>query len=74
MKHGSSLHNLEHGTVIISYKSERIKCHDLQQIRAQAREFSLTNARLILTLDHNWMQPLYSLFGVILKSLSATNP
>ncbi|MBD2130047.1 DUF3105 domain-containing protein [Microcoleus sp. ZQ-A2] len=53
MKYSSSLHNLEHGTVIISYKSERIKCHDLQQIRAQAREFSLTNARLILTLDHN---------------------
>ncbi len=46
---GFLVHNLEHGTVIISYNPNRIQGQVLEQLRAQARELSLSNARLILT-------------------------
>lgn len=46
---GFLVHNLEHGTVIISYNPNRIQGQTLEQLRTQARELSLTNARLILT-------------------------
>ena len=46
---GFFVHNLEHGIVIISYNPDRINGQTLEQLRAQARELSLTNARLILT-------------------------
>lgn len=46
---GFLVHNLEHGNVIISYNPRRINGQTLEQLRAQARELSLSNARLILT-------------------------
>ncbi len=46
---GFLVHNLEHGTVIMSYNPDRIKGLVLARLRAQARELSLSNARLILT-------------------------
>ena len=43
------VHNLEHGGVTISYKPDQIQGQVLEQIKAQVRELSKTNARIILT-------------------------
>jgi hypothetical protein len=46
---GFLIHNLEHGNVIISYNPRQITGQTLEQLRSQARQLSLINARLILT-------------------------
>lgn len=43
------VHNLEHGGVIISYKPDQIQGQELEQIKAQVRELSKNNARIVLT-------------------------
>ncbi|WP_370587943.1 DUF3105 domain-containing protein [Trichocoleus sp. FACHB-591] len=43
------VHNLEHGGVIISYKPEQIQGQALEQIKAQVRDLSKNNPRIILT-------------------------
>ncbi|HEY9860676.1 MAG TPA: DUF3105 domain-containing protein [Candidatus Obscuribacterales bacterium] len=47
------VHNLEHGGVIISYKPDQIQGQELEQIKAQVRELSKTNPRIILTPRQN---------------------
>lgn len=43
------VHNLEHGGIIISYHPERVDDQTLDQLKAQARELSNINPRVILT-------------------------
>jgi len=47
------VHNLEHGGVIISYKPDQIQGQVLEQIKAQVRQLSKNNARIILTPRQN---------------------
>lgn len=43
------VHNLEHGGIVISYNPDRIQGQDLEKIKAQARELSKINPRIIVT-------------------------
>jgi hypothetical protein len=47
------VHNLEHGGVVISYKPDQIQGQVLEQIKAQVRQLSKNNARIILTPRQN---------------------